>query len=120
MRAAFSSPMTRPSTTGSTPPPASTLLQHGARKDRLEAKLFGGARTVENLSNIGQKNAAFAERFLKTEDIASLGGSCGGANGRRLQFWPVSGRGRQALIAGNDIPVVVAPKPHVDGDVEFF
>ena len=97
------------------------LLQRGARKDRLEAKLFGGARTVENLSDIGRQNTAFAERFLKTEDITYAGGSCGGENGRRIQFWPVSGRARQAFIASKDVPAVVVPAPaRPDGDVEFF
>ena len=47
----------------------------------------------------------FAERFLKTEGIAYLGGSCGGESGRRLQFWPVSGRARQAMIAGQEVPM---------------
>ncbi len=31
------------------------LLQYGARKDRLQAKLFGGARTIERLSDIGHQ-----------------------------------------------------------------
>ncbi len=97
------------------------LLQRGARKDRLQAKLFGGARTLEKLSDIGRQNAIFAERFLKTEGIAYLGGSCGGENGRRLQLWPVSGRARQAMIAGQEVPIIVPPPaPRVDGDVEFF
>jgi chemotaxis protein CheD len=96
------------------------LLRRGARKERLEAKLFGGARTIENFSDIGRKNAIFAEHFLKTENIAYLGGSCGGESGRRLQFWPVCGRARQAFIAGAEIPVVVAPPPPQTADVEFF
>jgi len=96
------------------------LLRRGARRERLEAKLFGGARTMEAFSDIGQKNVAFAERFLKTENIAYLGGSYGGESGRRLQFWPVCGRARQALIAGADVPVIVAPPPPQTADVEFF
>ena len=62
------------------------LLQRGARRDRLEAKLFGGARTVEGLSDIGARNAAFAERFLRNEDIVIVGGSLGGESGRRVQY----------------------------------
>ncbi len=95
------------------------LLRRGARKERLEAKLFGGARTIENFSDIGRKNVIFAEQFLKTENIAYLGGSCGGESGRRLQFWPVCGRARQAFIAGAEVPVAVAP-PTQTADVEFF
>lgn len=100
------------------------LLQRGARKDRLEAKLFGGARTVEGLSDIGARNADFAERFLHNEDISLIGGSLGGDCGRRLQFWPVLGRARQAIMARDQAPaqpvVVVPPKPSHGGEVEFF
>ncbi len=101
------------------------LLQRGARRDRLEAKLFGGARTVEGLSDIGARNAAFAERFLHNEDIVMVGGSLGGESGRRVQFWPVSGRARQAVMSADKtlplLPVApVMPKAADDGEVEFF
>ena len=100
------------------------LLQHGARRERLEAKLFGGARTVEGLSDIGARNVAFAEKFLQNEDINVVGGSLGGGCGRRLQFWPVSGRARQAVMSGDKslppLVVVPAPKPSDGGEVEFF
>ncbi|HLH11629.1 MAG TPA: chemotaxis protein CheD [Methylovirgula sp.] len=96
------------------------LLQKGARKERLEAKLFGGARTMEGLSDIGARNAAFAERFLKNEEIKLIGGSLGGDNGRRLQFWPVSGRARQAMMAGTIVAPRPAPTRESGGDVEFF
>ena len=100
------------------------LLQRGARKDRLEAKLFGGARTIEGLSDIGARNAAFAERFLQNEDIAIVGGSLRGESGRRLQFWPVSGRARQAVMSADKdlqpLPVPSVPKQSDGGEVEFF
>lgn len=100
------------------------LLQRGARRDRLEAKLFGGARTVEGLSDIGARNAAFAERFLRNEDIVIVGGSLGGESGRRVQYWPVSGRARQAIMSADKnlpLPVVsVVPKAPDGGEVEFF
>ena len=77
------------------------LLRHGARRDRLEAKLFGGARMVDGLTDVGAQNAAFAERFLKDEAIVCLGGSLRGEYARRVQFWPASGRGRQLLMGVN-------------------
>lgn len=76
------------------------LLKAGARRDRLEAKLFGGARTVRSRSDIGKNNADFALRFLKAEGIAYVGGSTGGLQGRRIQYWPVSGRARQIFLTG--------------------
>ena len=75
------------------------LMRKGAQRERLEAKLFGGARMMRGLSDIGSKNAEFAKNFLKYEGIRLVGGDTGGMLGRRLQFWPVSGRARQGYIA---------------------
>ncbi|MBS0235502.1 MAG: chemotaxis protein CheD [Proteobacteria bacterium] len=101
------------------------LLKAGARRERLEAKLFGGARTVRSHSDIGKNNADFAQRFLKAEGIAHIGGSTGGPQGRRIQYWPVSGRARQILLVG---PAEVEqptklPAPTIDtnaGELELF
>ena len=74
------------------------LLRRGARRESLQAKLFGGARMIRGLTDIGEMNATFAERFLKAEGIPVAGGSLRGDQGRRIQFWPVSGRARQVLL----------------------
>jgi len=75
------------------------LMRQGAHRDRLEAKIFGGARMMRGLSDIGKKNTEFAIKFLKYEGIRVVGGDNGGEQGRRLQFWPVSGRARQSYIS---------------------
>ncbi len=103
------------------------LLQLGARRDRLEAHLFGGGRMISGLTDVGRQNAAFAEDFLAKEGIAYRGGSLRGDHGRRVQFWPVAGRVRQMALANNDSKVfaeerrapVVAPPADV-GAVELF
>jgi chemotaxis protein CheD len=101
------------------------LLKSGARRERLEAKLFGGAQTVRAHTDIGKHNVEFAERFLRDEGIAHIGGSTGGLQGRRIQYWPVSGRARQILLTGTlqaERPVV-APAAAVDthaGELELF
>ena len=103
------------------------LLARGARRDRLEAKIFGGARMVSGLTDVGRQNALFAERFLQREGIPVVGSSLGGEQARRLQFWPVSGRVRQLFVekqadtvfeAERRRPVPVAPVN--DGAVELF
>lgn len=102
------------------------LLGSGARRDRLEAKLFGGGRLVRGLSDIGSQNAAFAEKFLKDEGIAYLGGSLGGDHARRVQYWPVSGRARQFLVTDEaavfaaEQRVTRVPREPVEDAVEFF
>ncbi|HEY1856093.1 chemotaxis protein CheD [Acidocella sp.] len=74
------------------------LLRKGAQRSRLQAKLFGGACMMQGLTDIGELNATFAERFLRAENIALVGGSLRGSHGRRIQFWPSSGRVRQAFL----------------------
>jgi chemotaxis protein CheD len=99
------------------------LLGRGARRERLEGKLFGGARTMDGLSDIGAMNAGFAERFLQHEGIRLMGGSLRGDQGRRIQFWPVSGRARQVFLMANQVPppqAVPPPKTSGGGAVEFF
>ncbi len=98
------------------------LMKRGAQRDRLEAKLFGGARMMRGLSDIGKKNAEFAERYLQHEGIAVIGKDLGGDRGRRLQYWPVSGRARQAYVAAGGIDErAIKPLLSRDvGDVELF
>lgn len=103
------------------------LLSRGARRERLEAKLFGGARLIDGLTDVGRQNAEFAERFLADEGIRHVGGSLLGEHGRKVQFWPVSGRARQSLMERESIQVFdaerrIRPVPPVesDGSVELF
>jgi chemotaxis protein CheD len=101
------------------------LLSRGARRDRLEGKLFGGARLITGLTDVGEMNATFAEEFLRREGLTHAGGSLRGDAGRRIQYWPVSGRARQVFLA-KDRDVFVgeakpAPKPAADtGALELF
>lgn len=100
------------------------LMQKGAQRDRLEAKLFGGARMTRGLSDIGQKNAEFSERYLIYEGIRLVSKDLGGQHGRRLQYWPVSGRARQSYVAAgagiDDLAIVKAPTIRSYGEVELF
>jgi chemotaxis protein CheD len=98
------------------------LMKRGAQRERLEAKLFGGAKTIFKSSDVGALNARFAERFLKNEGIGIVGGSLGGPVGRRVEYWPVTGRARQiSMPDAVQLPTptaTVAPLP--EGDLELF
>jgi len=89
------------------------LLRRGARRDRLEVKLFGGARLFGGLTDVGSQNAAFAERFVRDEGLRHTGGSMLGERARRIQFWPVSGRARQILLAPDEARVFAIERRHV-------
>lgn len=103
------------------------MLKKGARRDRIEAKVFGGAKTIASFSNVGEQNAAFAMQFLKDEGIPVISWSTGGEHGRKVEFWPVSGRARQLPLSGAEAKTTVAletkpvrPIRPVAPDIEFF
>ena len=95
------------------------LIKLGARRGQLKCKVFGGARMIEGLSDVGQKNAHFILEFLRREGIECAGQSLGGTQARRVEFWPDSGRARQKLLGEAQIFEPVKA-PEVYSDVELF
>lgn len=101
------------------------MIKRGAQRERMQAKVFGGARMIQGLSDIGAANAAFATTFLGNEGIPILSQSLGGERARRIEFWPATGRAFQRLVAGPipEAAPVRAPRPVVvptSGDAELF
>lgn len=99
------------------------LLKAGARRDRLQGKLFGGARMLAGITSIGDLNADFARRFLAEEGIPCLSASLGGEQARKLRFWPRDGRAQQLLLprdAELPPPPTPAPLPGTIGRVDLF
>ncbi len=70
------------------------LLKLGARRENLEAKVFGGGNVLPGLvqANVGHKNAAFVENFLKTENIRITARDLAAGHPRKVYFFPESGR----------------------------
>ena len=100
------------------------LLTRGAQRGRMEVKLFGGAKTVVGLSDVGAQNASFARAFVERERLTLVGECLLGSRGRRLQFWPVSGRARRIFMAPaeqvHERPVQAPARPANAGDLELF
>lgn len=94
------------------------LLRRGARRERLEVKLFGGAHLFDGLSDVGAQNSKFAEQFLRDEGLNYLGGSLRGDRARRIQYWPVSGRARQILLAPTESKVFATERRQPVAKVE--
>jgi len=74
------------------------MLKQGADKRRMEAKLFGGAQMIGGLSDIGERNVAFAREFLSDERFPVVAESVGGNMGRRIRFVPTTGSVMQKLV----------------------
>ena len=70
------------------------LMRMGAKRERLEAKVFGGGAVVPGLTqiNIGESNAAFAIDYLANERIAVGAIDLRGGDARKVYFFPRSGK----------------------------
>lgn len=70
------------------------LFKAGARRERLEAKVFGGGAVLMNMTmlNIGQRNAEFVLRYLQMEKIRVAAQDLGGKLPRRINYFPASGQ----------------------------
>jgi len=70
------------------------LLKMGARRENLEAKIFGGGSVLRGFAtvNVGACNAAFAREYLHTEGIAVVGQDLLEDYARKVYFFPYSGR----------------------------
>lgn len=104
------------------------MLAMGATRNRLKARIFGGATMRSGFRDIGGDNIAFARRFLRDERIALVGEDVGGSGARRVEFRPALGLARCRVVteaAGTlsvvrPRPVPPPPPPASLGDVEFF
>jgi len=79
------------------------LLQNGARRSQLQAKLFGGAKMSANLVDIGRANADFAHEFLACEAIPVVSESIGGTSARRVVFRPATGQAKMLFVANDQV-----------------
>ncbi|WP_334107158.1 chemoreceptor glutamine deamidase CheD [Methylobacillus sp.] len=70
------------------------LLKSGARRENLEAKIFGGGNVLSGFSsiNIGEKNAAFVRKYLRDENIRVVGEDLNDIYPRKVYFFPRTGR----------------------------
>lgn len=70
------------------------LLKLGARRENLEAKVFGGGNVLPGLvqANVGHKNAVFVEQFLRTENIRIAARDLAAGHPRKVYYFPVTGR----------------------------
>ncbi|MEW6761774.1 MAG: chemoreceptor glutamine deamidase CheD [Pseudomonadota bacterium] len=70
------------------------LLKAGARRENLEAKVFGGGAVLRGFTamNVGERNAAFVTTFLKTERIPVLASDLNDIYPRKVYFFPKTGK----------------------------
>jgi chemotaxis protein CheD len=72
------------------------LLKAGAKRNNLEAKVFGGGNLLGTKSSIrvGPKNSNFVKTYLETEGIPILAADLDKTWGRKVLFDPLTGKVR--------------------------
>lgn len=70
------------------------LLKMGAKRSRLEAKIFGGCNALlgGSAQSIGESNARFVQDFLSTEGIAIAAQDLLDVYARKVYYFPRTGR----------------------------
>jgi chemotaxis protein CheD len=105
------------------------VLKSGCVRRELEIKLFGGANFTAGPSMIGQKNADFAMRYLENEGCRVIAHDLGGSLGRRIHYFPATGKVKRFLLKGGGDAVIVEQERRyvsslqqapVEGEIDLF
>jgi chemotaxis protein CheD len=82
------------------------LIKRGARRETLEAKVFGGGNVMAGLTqaNVGERNSAFVMRFLRDEGIRVAAHDLLDIHPRKVAYFPATGRAlvRKLTVLPND------------------
>ncbi len=104
-------------------------LKLGARRERLELKLFGGGRILPSMTDIGARNIAFARSFVQVEGIAVAAEDLGDTVPRHVVYFPATGRVRLKRLRAIETQVIAAGEftyrdrlatQPAESDVELF
>ena len=82
------------------------LLKAGARRENMEAKVFGGGAVLRGFTaiNVGERNAAFVMNYLKTEKMRVVAEDLNDIYPRKVYFFPRTGKVlvKKLMSAHND------------------
>ncbi len=87
------------------------IMKKGGNRNRLRAKVFGGAKVLNIESeqlNVGAKNAAFVIQFLADEGIPIESQCLGGTRGLLVRFRPHTGQAQVKPLAGRELSPIMA------------
>jgi chemotaxis protein CheD len=107
------------------------LLKLGARRGRLQAKVFGGGNVLRGFTanNVGERNSAFVLEFLSMEKIPIMAQDLVDTYPRKVYFFPRSGKVMVKKLASLHNSTIVKRETdynrrlrssRIAGDVELF
>ncbi len=86
------------------------MLAAGASRNRLVAKIAGGASMFSQLMTpgtiqMGERNIVSSRNALHHAAIPIIGEAVGGERGRSVRFWPQNGRCETRTVGGEDVVI---------------
>ena len=106
------------------------LLKLGARRERLEIKLFGGGQILAGLTDVGGRNIQFVRSFMAMEGYKVAAEDLGGTQPRKLIYFPASGRVKLRKLRQVETRIIshheklylasLGKTAETGGDVELF
>ncbi len=108
------------------------LMKSGAKRARLEAKIFGGGHVLkirESLDGVPQRNIDFVREFLSGENLPIVSEDVGGYHPRRVLFQTNSGRVLVKRLGDTEakrtaqeevVYLISLKKKNLDGDITLF
>ena len=77
------------------------MLKLGARRETLQAKIFGGGQVMSNFTtmNVGERNTSFVVSYLQTERIPIVSEDVLDIYPRKVVFFPVTGKAMVKRLA---------------------
>lgn len=106
-----------------------TILVNGGRRQNLKAKVFGGGKVIKKLSDVGQRNLAFALSYLESENIPIESSDLGNVFPRKVLFEPATGKAfvkkltklnNSTLVQRENTYRNNIDKQEIEGDIELF
>ena len=105
------------------------ILKAGGQRADMRVKVFGGGRVLARMSDVGQRNIEFVQRYIAAEKLILVASDLGDVFPRQVQFFPQSGRARVRLLRRTDDVALVADErgylkrlanDPIKGEVELF
>lgn len=107
------------------------ILKQGAKRENLEAKVFGGGAVIKNMStmNVGDDNAKFALDYLDKEKIPIISKDLLGAFPRKVYYFPHTGKVLVKKLRSLPNDTIIAREleyktrlssSNIAGDIELF
>lgn len=107
------------------------LLKMGAKRSNFEAKVFGGGAVLRGftVANVGERNAEFVMKFLKTEKISVVAQDLLDIYPRKVYYFPRTGLVRVKKLKQVHNDTIINRESEyksrllyskMEGDVELF